>query len=75
MISYFCYSFNLTRTPTFRCIIWTPYVALTASLLDVVFDQYGRQGMGGEMPPKTHNEFIVARFCLAISPMVVMSVL
>ena len=56
--------FKRHRTPIFGLIKWNPDAAFADSFLGIVL------GMGGKMPPKTPNEFVVASFCSEISPMV-----
>ena len=52
MTLYFCYSLTTTWNPTFGYIKWTPYVALTISLLNIVSGRYVRQGMGRKTDTK-----------------------
>ena len=66
----FYYYLNATLTLIFGYIKWTPEFVFTNIFLNIVFSQYVRQGMGKKLPPKTRNEFAVASFCSAISPMV-----
>ena len=67
-----CFTYFLTSTwaLTFGYIKWTPDGSFTGSFFDIVLSQYVRQGMGKTFPQKTRNEFVIADFCLEISPMV-----
>ena len=67
-----CFTYFLTSTwaLTFGYIKWTPDGSFTGSFFDIVLSQYVRQGMGKTFPQKTRNEFVIANFCLEISPMV-----
>ena len=66
------FSYSLTAIPTLTVvnIKYTPYVSVNDILIDIVFNQYLRQGMGKCFSPKTRNESIVASFRFSIFPMV-----
>ena len=60
----FSYYLTATRTLNFGYIKWTPDVAFTGSLLDIVFGQYFRQEMGKKTTTKTvewvcHCQFLL----------------
>ena len=64
------YYLTATQTLNFGYIKWTPDVAFTLSLPDIVFGRYFRQGMVQKLPLKMCNYPIITSFCSSISPMV-----
>ena len=56
--------FTATQYLNFGYIKCNPYIAFVGIFLDIVFDQYVRGVWAKKLPPKIHNCFIVASFCL-----------